>query len=321
MKNNVCLLFTTRNNYQLLEQIFFKYTTADLSKIKIFNIDIDSEPDQKAYAKELFKKYSITNIEIDTSVPGFNAVENNVQSCIDYIDKESIPCDWLLWFSHDCHLIGDDFFQKLDSILEDNKSFKQDVGMIGFCDYNQIQMGKPLYGRGELIKGINEIGKGWYQDLPQSYADADYFIVEAPNDNGLLVNVDLWKKHIIPDDGFALFFWGDDVCAQFGLKGIASITIPSLEMADLYRDKPSYGCARSLTSNSKFHIVNYASNRVWETNWPIKYGFEKGIVKPWQSNPVRQQFLDSENVYEGTVQQKIFNWHINDGPKKLEDIK
>jgi len=321
MNNKICLLFTTRNNYQLLEQIFFRYTTADLSNIKIFNIDIDSELPQRKYATGLFHKYGITNIDIDCTKEGFNAVENNIQTCIEYMDKNNIDCDWLLWFSHDCHLIGDDFFNQLDNIIERNQDFKTDVGMIGFCDYNQIKMGKPLYGRGELIKGINDIGKGWYQDLPIEYSEAEYFIVEAPNDNGLLINVDLWKKHITPDDGFALFFWGDDVCAQFGLKGISSITIPSLEMADLYRSKPSFGVTRSLTSNSKFHIVSYAKNRVWETNWPKKYGFEKGIVKSWQINPVRQQFLANKELYAGSIQQKIFDWHINDGPKKLEDIK
>ena len=321
MKNNICLLFTTRNNYNLLEQIFFKGTKADLSSIKIFNIDIDSEIAQKEYAEEIFKKFNITNIPIDVSEPGFNAVENNVQACIEYMEKNNIPCDWLLWFSHDCHLIGEDFFAKLDGILNKNSRFADEVGMIGFCDYNQIEVGKPLYGRGELIKGINEIGKGWYQDLPQEYSEAEYFIVEAPNDNGLLINVELWKKHIKPDDGFALFFWGDDVCAQFGLKGISSITIPSLEMADLYRTKPHFGVTRSLTSNSKFHIVDYSNNRVWETNWPKKYGFQKGIVQSWQANPVRGQFLENKDFYKGSVQQQIFDWHINDGPKKLEDLK
>ena len=68
------------------------------------------------------------------------------------------------------------FFEKLDNILDSNPRFEDEVGMIGFCDYNQIEVGKPLYGRGELIKGINEIGRGWYQDLPQENELECYFL-------------------------------------------------------------------------------------------------------------------------------------------------
>lgn len=316
------MLFTTRNNYHLLHEIFFKKTTADLSDMHIFNIDIDSDENQKQYAEKLFDNYGMTNINVDLEKdPEAFGVERDIQICIDHIEKNNLDIEWLLWFSHDCHLIGDNFFDNLQEKLRENPSFKEQVGMIGFCDYNQIEVGKPLYGRGELIKGINEIGRGWYQDLPEEYAKSDYFIVEAPNDNGLLINIDLWKKHIKPDNDFVLFFWGDDVCAQFGLQGISSITIPSLEMADLYRDKPKFGVTRSLTSDSRFHTVSYSSNPVWEPNWHKKYKFQKGIVEHWSTNPVRKQFLEASDMYKGSIQEKIFNWHIDDGPKTLDDIK
>ena len=315
MKNNICMLFTSRNNYHLLEEIFFKYSPVDFENINIFNIDIDSDENQKKYAAHIFDKYKITNIPVDSTVPGYHAVANNIQQCVDYLSQNNISCDWLLWFSHDCHLIGEDFFNRLDNIIEENKRFKSEVGMIGFCDWNQCEMGKPLYGRGKLPKGIAERG-GWYHDLPESYSLSDYFIVDAPNDNGLLVNIDLWKKYIVPTNEFPLFHWGDDICGQFALKGIYSITIPSLEMADLYREKKKYGVSRSLDSNSRFHIENYKKHQPWEANWLKKYGYSCQGYNPM----TRKQFESVKENYKGTVQEKIYNLSISEGPKKLEDI-
>ncbi|HAI39496.1 MAG TPA: hypothetical protein DCM40_16005, partial [Maribacter sp.] len=271
------------------------------------------------------KHYNITDIEVDLQKdPDAKAVARDIEICIQHIEENNLDIEWLLWFSHDCYLIGDDFLTNLEKKLEDNPRFEDEVGMIGFCDYNQIEVGKPLHGRGELVKGINEIGNGWYQDLPKEYSESEYFVVEAPNDNGLLVNIKLWKKYIKPDNDFVLFFWGDDICAQFALNGIASITIPSLEMADLYRDKPAFGVTRSLSSNPRFHTENYANdpnNPPWERNWYKKYKFKRAIIEHWSTNPIRKEFLEASDMYKGSIQEKIFNWHINDGPKTLDDLK
>ena len=216
--------------------------------------------------------------------------------------------------------MAEGFLTDLEIQLKENPRFHKEVGIIGFCDYNQVEAGKPLYGRGNLIKGINEVGRGWYQDLPEEYKKADYFVVEAPNDNGLLLNISLWREHIQPDYNFVLFVAWDDICAQFALAGVPSITIPSLKMYDLHEMKLEFGIPRSLTANPLFHVDDYKA-RPWIGHWEDKYKWTPGTGVHYESNPARIQFLEASEMYEGSLQKVFFELHINDGPQSIDDIK
>jgi len=309
----IALLFESRNNYQLFDEIFFKYTTVDFSNYYIFNIDLDSTPEQKELGKRICKKYNIVDLQVDPDDPHLYSAGRCFEICVDHIDKNNLDIDWVMWFQHDCHFIGDDFLQKLEEKINNNPRFIKEVGAIGFRDYNTVTVGSPIYGRGDLIEGIkNPPHGGWYENLPEEYSEAEYFVVECPQDNGVLFNKHLWKKHIKPDYNFRLFLWVPDVCAQFGLQGIASITIPSLEMADLYRLKPAFGVSRSTSGNLMFFTEDY-NKKPW-----LKFWFEK---YSWIKPHAREQFKAVEDKYKNSIQQKIFSWHILDGPKTLDDLK
>ena len=315
-KGKVAILFESRNNYQLFHEIFLKYTTADLSNHYIFNIDLNSTIEQKQLGERVMMMNNIIDIQVDPDDPHLYSANRCLEICSDYIDTNGLDIDWILWFQHDCHFIGDDFLERLEKILHENPRYLSEVGTIGFCDYNTTKVGSPIYGRGDLIQGINVMPhRGWYENLPPSYTKVDHFVVECPQDNGVLFNRHLYKKCIKPDYNFKLFLWVGDVSAQFGLQGIASITLPSLEMADLYRLKPDYGVPRSLSGNPKFFADSY-NEKPWIKFWRDKYLWNQGC-----SSFRREQFEKAMEMYKGTIQEQIFNWHIMDGPKLLDDLE
>lgn len=311
-KGKIAFLFTSRNNYQLFDGIFFSYTKADLSEYHIFNIDLNSTDEQKKLAEEVFQKHNITNIEVDPDDPNLYSAERCMELCIEHIDKEGIDVDWVTWFSHDCHLIGDDFLIRAEKILDENPRFLQEVGMIGTANYNTVKVGDPYYGRGSLVEGID----GWWHHLPEEYTSSEYFVVESPQDDSPIINVRLWKEAIKPDYGFIIFNWVEDISQQFAIKNIPCITIPSLEIADLYREKSKYNVSRSLDANSHFHKDDY-STKPWIEYWHKKYGFRPRDPKWKIKTIVRNDFRET---YSGTLVDEMLDWHLLQGPKTLDDI-
>lgn len=312
-KGNVALLFTTRNCYQLLEGIFFKYSQQDFSNYYIFNLDLNSTPEQLAERDRVSEKYGIINIPTAQDDPHVYSLERDIELCSNFIEKEGLDIDWIMWCSHDASLEGENFLEDLEKKIEENPRFNNEVGVIGFCDMNNIEMGKPCYGRGDLVNGVQDVGGGWYQNLPDQYESAEYFIVEGIHDNVVAVNRHLYKEHIIPDYNFVLFSACDDICAMFSLKSIASITIPSLVVVDMYREKPKYGLKRSLDSDTSTHMDQY-SRKLWIKPWLDKYKWARGTPTS------RKQFEKVKHLYTGTLQEKLYSWSLDDGPRTLEDL-
>jgi len=90
-KGKVALLFNSRNNYNLFEDIFFKHTTVDFSNHYIFNIDLNSHlPEQKEFAKKVFEKYNIIDIKVDYNDPNIFCATRTMELCIDYIEKNNL---------------------------------------------------------------------------------------------------------------------------------------------------------------------------------------------------------------------------------------
>jgi len=310
----IALLFTTRNCYQLFDNIFFQHTEQDFSNYHIFNIDMNSDEKQKSLAEQVFKNYNITNLPVDSEDPNLYSVERDIELCNEYIDKNNLDVDWILWCSHDGCLVGENFLEKLQSKIDNNPRFSKEVGIIGFTDWGNIEENKPCYGRGDLLQGLGDKGKGWYQNLPNEYEEVEYFVVENAHDNYVLVNRHLYKEHIVPDYNFILFTVWDEISSQFNLKNIASITIPSLSVVDLYREKTKFGSPRSLFADDYTHKDSY-HDRAYDRHWNEKYKWPRGVA-----NYRPENFESVIDMYENSIQKKIFSWHINDGPKTLDDL-
>ena len=311
----VALFFTTRNCYQLFEGIFFEHTTQDFSNYYIFNLDLKSTPAQLAERDRISEKYGIINIPTPENDPNLYSLERDIELCNEFIEDNELDVDWIVWCSHDGSLEGDQFLEELEKKIQDNPRFENEVGVIGFCDIGTIEVGKPCYGRGDLVKGVGkgETGGGWYQNLLPSYESADYFIVEGTHDNMVAFNRHLYKKNITPDYNFVLFYACDDISGMFGLNNIASITIPSLKVIDWYREKPKFGLKRSINADTSTHVDQY-SQKGWIKFWADKWKWNRG------SRTTRKEFEKVKHLYSNTIQEKLFSWSLDDGPKTLEDL-
>ena len=314
-QGKIALLFTSRNCYELFDGIFFKHTVQDFSNYYIFNIDMNSTPEQKELAQKVFSQHDVVNLPTDLEDENIYSVNRDIEICSQYIEENGLDIDWIVWCSHDCYLVGDSFLEKLESKIKEHPEFETEVGVIGFKDEGTIEVGKPSYGRGNLLQGLCSVGKGWYQNLPDEYEKSEYFVVEAVHDNTVAVNRNLYKEHVIPDYNFILFYVWDEISAQFGLKNIASITIPSLVVVDMYRAKPKFGHKRSLDADMSTHMDQYGANMPCKRHWLDKYKWK------WGQIPITKEEFYSANMYRDSIQEKIFNWHVNDGPKTLEDLR
>tara|TARA_R100000234_G_scaffold39845_1_gene23829 strand:+ start:20896 stop:22041 length:1146 start_codon:yes stop_codon:yes gene_type:complete len=313
--SKIALLFNSRNNYRLFEDIFFRHTVVDFSDYYIFNIDLGSREEQRENAKQLLENYGIIDIEVNMKDPNIYSASRTMELCMEYIEENNLDIDWLMWYSHDCHMIGNQFMIKLEEKIEENPRFNEEVGMIGFCDYNTVEVGSPIHGRGMLLKGIaDKPHRGWYEHMPEEYQKAEYFIVEAPQDNGALFNIKLYKKYIVSDYKYILYNWMDDIAAQFGVNRIASICIPSLEMADLYREKHNFNVSRSLSNNNEFHMDSPQKAKSLTPHWRKKYLYSR-------PKGHEEQFIKEIDKYRNSIQDHLFNWSVADGPKTLDDLR
>jgi len=311
-KSKTVILFTSRNNYELFEGIFFKNSTVDFSDYILLNIDLNSSEEQLSLAKKTLKKYNITNIDVDQNDPNIYAGQRGIEICINYLESNNIEADWILWATHDNPPVGSDFLVNYEKKLLEYPEFKQRVGVIGFQDYGLLAENQSLIGRGVLIDGLYENGRaGWYTLMPSEYYKSDYFIVESPVDNAVAINVGLWKKHIEVDYGFRLYLWVEDVSAQFNLLNIASVTIPSLELVDLCADKQQFGIPKCSLDSTSDYCMDTGRQTNWMNYWKKKYGFER-------SN--RDKFSLVSHLYKKTLQEKIYGWHVDDGPKTLRNL-
>tara|TARA_R110002096_G_scaffold244371_2_gene436581 strand:- start:566 stop:1534 length:969 start_codon:yes stop_codon:yes gene_type:complete len=318
MKNKTAILFTTRNCYQLFDGIFFnpQHTKQDFSDYYVFNIDLNSDAEQQELRKFAQEKFNLIDIPVDVNDRNIYSVNKDIELCAKYIEENELDIEWLIWCSHDTVFSGENFLKNFEDILDSNPRFKTEVGSIGFGDYGQIEEGKACYGRSNLLQGMVEVGKAFVQNVSDEYVESDYFLVEAPNDNIVAVNLDLYRKHIEFDPEFILFYVWDDIAAQFGLKQIASITIPSLHVVDLFREKPKYNLQRSIFSGTDTHIDSYQNAAdTYQRRWREKYGFYRGLVPP-----TKEEFNNLDDLYNESIQKKIFSWHVNDGPKTLDDL-
>ena len=71
----------------------------------------------------------------------------------------------------------------------------------------------------------------------------------------------------------------------------------------------------NLLDNKNYSRSNNV-HEVFQDRWGWKWGK--------RNTHLRYQFenvMENSDFYENTIQQKLFNTHINDGPKKIEDFE
>ena len=61
--------------------------------------------------------------------------------------------------------------------------------------------------------------------------------------------------------------------------------------------------------------LNYTRSTDSHIHWKEKYGWPWG----YRNKTLREDFQKNMHMYKNTIQEKLYNSHILDGPKQIED--
>ena len=107
---NFVVLYCNKNQYEMFEEFIFKHSPADFNKVTICVYDDNSDDDQKDKLRKLCKKYENIkwinpNVNSDSIAPFLSC---NF-SCDEYLTKNNIDADWMLFFENDVFPFQDNF--------------------------------------------------------------------------------------------------------------------------------------------------------------------------------------------------------------------
>ena len=321
---NFVVLYCNKNQYEMFEEFFFKYSPVNFSDVDIMVFDDNASLEQKEKLKNLCKRYeNITWINPDVCEDSKAPNLTCVKTCDEYLKKNNIDKKWILFFENDVFPFQEDFWQKLNTKIINNKFLENKVGSFGFSSYQDFKSGvnrnggSPLMGRGNLVNEIlNQPHSGWYKNLPDEYYESEYFVVEGVNWQSICINRKLFNECIDIDnryDNRLLNF--DDMSHQFLSKGFFNIVFPSLA---IYHD------SGELKQNIKLMIDNnYSrsnnSHSIFTDRWGWSWGYRNLLLREqFKSN--LSFWSDKKDLYENSMQKKLFETKISDGPKTIEDF-
>jgi len=215
MNRNIGILFTSRNNYELLDSWLSK---VDIEGFSVLNIDEDSTEKNKELGKTICEKHNVGYMDRED-----RGMQNNILSACNYFKYNNI--DWIIWFQHDCFPLTENFFSRLnDFVLGDSLN---EFGVIGFNGHH-TQKSHKRYKDGfrdlnDTARTPLEIGDKWYRSKRYwNGTKVDYskgfdkpFAVESVAWYSAMVNIDMYLEHIIPTDDYHFFHAWDDIAFQF----------------------------------------------------------------------------------------------------------
>ena len=242
---NIGIVFTSRNNYELLDNWM---TIVDVENFSILNIDEDSSEDNKKLGREICKKHNITYMDREE-----RGMQWNMKSASEYFKQKDI--EWLLWFQHDCYPKTKDFFSKLDEYLKNHDL--TEFGTIGFNilhDWHDIQDWNgddtPLRTTARTPLEIGDMYYRHHEYWPKTRVRYDEkfnkpFAVESIMWVVALVNIKQYEKHIKPTSDYQFFHAWDDICFQFLYNNVYNIVLPHFCLAHEQALKPKFGVPKS----------------------------------------------------------------------------
>ena len=225
----IVILFTTRNNYAMLDNWLKSF---DYEGFSVLNIDENSNEEEKQKGRKIKDKYKITHLE-DTK----RGMLNNIKTACEFFSKKN--CEWVFVPHHDCWPLTPNFFSKFNKLANTNKI--KNFGLVGFntlhkCNIQKSYAAKEL---NYLARAPLEPGDNWYRnkkywggtrvDLKSGKFDKP-FAVENPAAFGVMVNINLYNKVIEPIDDYHMMHSWDEIGFQFMYNNIYNLSIPYLHL-------------------------------------------------------------------------------------------
>jgi hypothetical protein len=305
MHKNIGILFTSRNNYEMLDDWMEKVNTTGFS---VLNIDEDSTVENKKLGKELCKKHKIGYMDREE-----RGMQFNISTAGNYFKKDGV--DWILWFQHDSYPKTEDFFNRLNDYLDNHDLTK--FGAIGFNilhdwhdikDWNGDDTPLRVTARTPLEPG--DMYYRHYEYWPKTRVRYDNrfnkpFAVESIMWAVALVNINQYEKYIEPTSDYHFFHAWDDICFQFLYNNIYNIVLPQFCLAHEQEIKVKFGLPKS-SPKGDVDIRNHFYSKwghleVWKERWGFEYGD-------------RDTFEAVKSHYEKTLLQDFYYHDPINGP-------
>ena len=159
MDRKLGILFTSRNNYNLLDVWLSK---VDTEGFDVLNIDEDSTQENKEIGKKICEKHNV--VYMDREIRG---LQNNMTTAKKHFDELGIG--WVVWFQHDCFPVDSGFFTDFNKLILTGNIDK--FGTVGFNQFHTLanpkfkSMIKNGYrGLQDTARAPLEIGDLYYRD-------------------------------------------------------------------------------------------------------------------------------------------------------------
>ena len=320
----VGILFTTRNNYDMLENWLKSFNHEGFP---VLNIDENSIEEEKVKGRKIKDKYKIIHIE-NTK----RGILNNLKTACKIFSNESV--EWVIWLHHDCWPLTPNFFSKFNSLINTKKL--DEFGLVGFNTYHKCNL-KECYNKRQLqylARAPLEPGDNWYRNkdkwggtrarLESGKFDKP-FSVQIPAAFGVAVNLELYDKVIEVIDDYHMMNSWDEIGFQFMYKNIYSLAIPYLHLAHDPVLKTRLGIPQV---SSKAHEANKGGHDYNKKEFGIdnKYFGKWGLSileDRWGINydKARKTYKRVRDNYKGTLLDVYFNHDPINGPlKSFPDI-
>jgi len=304
MKQNLGILLTSRNNYEMLEQWLNMVNTEGFD---VLNIDEDSTPKNKLNGQDICKKYNITYMDREK-----RGMQNNIATAAKYFNNFK----YIIWFQHDCTVLTSQFFTKLNAKI--NSGEMDSWGTIGFNVFDR-QREIDLYDPTNvelmtLARTPLEPGDFWYRskrwwgNTRADYSNANFrkpFAVESISWHAAGININMFEQYIQVTDKYQFFHAWDDICFQFLYNNIYNVALPQYCVAHNQSLKDKFGIPRhSPKSDNKtreFYHGKWGHHEVWKARWGFDYGD-------------RTTFEKVKHYYKDTLLEAFYNHDPANGP-------
>jgi len=310
MDKNVGILFTSRNNYELLDNWL---KVVDIEGCEVLSIDEDSSEANKKIGREICHKNGVAYMDREE-----RGMQNNIVTACNYF--EPLDVKWLIWFQHDCFPLNDGFFNKFSNLISDGKL--DEFGVVGFNAHHK-QLAHQRYDDG--IRELNdtartplEIGDFWYRRKEWwPNARVDYtkgfdkpFAVESVAWYAAAVSIDVYMKNIVPTDDYHFFHAWDDIAFQFLYKNIYNVCLPNFDIKHHQSSKKEFNIPTNSPragADREHYYGKWGHLDVWKERWGFDY-------------EDRTTFEFVKEHYKGTLLWDFYHHDPINGPLKSFDI-
>lgn len=277
------LLFTSRNNYELLD---FWMQKVDTEGFTILNIDEDSTEENKSKGKEVCSKYNITYMDREER----GMLHNMVTAC-NFFQNQGL--EWIVFNTHDS-FPEKEFYSKFNRLVTDKNL--DNFGVIGF----NVLHDQAIH---QLARTPLQPENGQFYDsykvntpIPSKWSKP--YAIESAMWTTTAININQYKKHIIPTSDYHFFHTWDDIAFQFLNKNVYNIVLPNFHVTHSQNVKTEFniphksphigGKSSKNKEEREFYFSKWGHLQVWIDRW----GFD------WEN---RNTFEQVKEHYKDTL--------------------